>query len=129
MDGSTDGTDRGLVAMAAADRGLKVHGNACKRGKGAALLEGLAAAAQLGYTHVLTMDSDGQHPADRIPAFMSASAAAASAMILGAPLFDSSAPRVRVNGRRISNWFTNLETLWSGIQIRCSDFASIRLSR
>jgi hypothetical protein len=36
-------------------------------------------------------------------------------MILGDPVFDNSAPRVRVNGRRICNWFTNLETLWSGI--------------
>ena len=36
-------------------------------------------------------------------------------MILGAPVFDSSAPRIRLRGRRIANWWTNLETLWSGI--------------
>jgi glycosyltransferase involved in cell wall biosynthesis len=115
VDGSTDGTDRALVAMAAVDSGLRVIVNRVNRGKGAALLEGLQAAAQQGFTHALTMDSDGQHPADRVPAFMAASAAAAHAMILGDPVFDSSAPRVRVNGRRICNWFTNLETLWSGI--------------
>ncbi|HVH84268.1 MAG TPA: hypothetical protein VM713_08135, partial [Steroidobacteraceae bacterium] len=68
-----------------------------------------------GYTHVLTMDSDGQHPAECIGSFMSASAAAPEAMILGVPVFDSSAPRLRVRGRRIGNWWTNLETLWSGI--------------
>jgi hypothetical protein len=36
-------------------------------------------------------------------------------MILGEPVFDASAPTVRVRGRRIANWATNLETLWSGI--------------
>ncbi len=36
-------------------------------------------------------------------------------MILGAPVFDASAPRIRLRGRRIANWWTNLETLWAGI--------------
>lgn len=115
VDGSTDGTDRGLVALAAADRGLKVLVRPANRGKGAAILFGLELASQLGFTHVLTLDSDGQHPADRIPAFMAASAVSPRAMVLGAPLFDESAPSVRVRGRKISNWFANLETLWSGI--------------
>ena len=33
------------------------------RGKGAAVLHGIEAAQALGFTHVLTMDADGQHPA------------------------------------------------------------------
>jgi len=61
------------------------------------------------------MDSDGQHPADLIPAFMQASLAAPDAMILGRPVFDASAPLLRVRGRRISNWWTDLETLGAGI--------------
>ncbi len=61
------------------------------------------------------MDSDGQHPAGEIPAFMAASAAAPAAMILGEPVFDASAPLLRVRGRRISNWLANLETLWVGV--------------
>jgi glycosyltransferase involved in cell wall biosynthesis len=40
------------------------------QGKGAAVLRGLRAAREAGFTHALTMDSDGQHPADLIPAFM-----------------------------------------------------------
>ena len=36
-------------------------------------------------------------------------------MILGEPLFDADAPQLRVQGRRISNWWTNLETLWAGV--------------
>jgi hypothetical protein len=30
-------------------------------------------------------------------------------------VFDASAPAIRVKGRRIANWFTNLETLRGGI--------------
>jgi hypothetical protein len=61
------------------------------------------------------MDSDGQHPAERIRAFMEASMAAPGAMVLGRPVFDASAPSIRVKGRQISNWWANLETLWAGI--------------
>jgi hypothetical protein len=61
------------------------------------------------------MDSDGQHPADRIAAFMAASLATPEAMVLGEPVFDASAPPLRVKGRKISNWWANLETLWTGI--------------
>ncbi|HUY82937.1 MAG TPA: glycosyltransferase family 2 protein [Steroidobacteraceae bacterium] len=115
IDGSTDGSAEGLTALAADDPGLRVLVLPRNGGKGAAVLHGLRAALTQGFTHALTMDSDGQHPADRIPAFMAASAAAPGAMILGRPLFDASAPALRVRGRRISNWFTNLETCWSGI--------------
>ena len=46
---------------------------------------------------------------------MADSAAHPEAMILGQPVFDASAPSIRVKGRKISNWWANLETLWSGI--------------
>jgi glycosyltransferase involved in cell wall biosynthesis len=115
VDGSTDGTAAGLQEMALGDPGLKVLVRAKNRGKGAAVLDGLVEAAALGFSHVLTMDSDGQHPADRIRAFMVDSVAHPEAMILGEPVFDASAPSIRVKGRRISNWWANLETLWSGI--------------
>jgi hypothetical protein len=36
-------------------------------------------------------------------------------MILGDPVFDASAPSIRLRGRKIANWFTNLETLWAGV--------------
>lgn len=115
VDGSNDGSGALLAELARDDPGLRVLVRPHNGGKGAALLDGLTAARQAGYTHVLTMDSDGQHPAECIRRFMSASMAAPAAMILGVPVFDSSAPRIRVRGRRVGNWWTNLETLWSGI--------------
>ena len=115
IDGSTDGTAAGLHDMAAKDSALRVIELPHNQGKGAAVLHGLQLAAQAGFTHALTMDSDGQHPADCIPAFMAASAQQPRAMILGVPVFDASAPALRVKGRQVSNWWANLETLWAGI--------------
>jgi glycosyltransferase involved in cell wall biosynthesis len=115
VDGSTDDSPALLDRMAAADPGLRVLRLAVNSGKGAAVLHGIEAALAAGYSHVLCMDSDGQHPAERIPEFMARSAAAPEAMILGVPVFGPEAPALRVKGRRISNWWANLETLWSGI--------------
>lgn len=115
IDGSTDGTAAGLQAMANGDTGLRIIELPKNQGKGAAVLHGLKLAAAAGFTHALTMDSDGQHPADHIPAFMGESMGQPQAMILGVPVFDHSAPSLRVKGRRISNWWANLETLWVGI--------------
>lgn len=115
VDGSTDGTPHGLLAMAESDPALRVLILSGNRGKGAAVLHGMKAAAREGYTHVLCMDSDGQHPADLIPSFMACSRHNPDAMVLGVPVFDASAPALRVKGRKISNWWANLETLWMGI--------------
>lgn len=115
VDGSTDGSAEQLRAMAVTDDGLKVIVLPVNRGKGAAVLAGIAQAAALGYTHALTMDSDGQHPAGLIPAFMAASQADPAAMVLGKPVFGPEAPALRVNGRKVSNGWANLETLWMGI--------------
>lgn len=115
VDGSTDGTAQGLQAMAASDPGLRVVVLPENQGKGAAVLHGARLAAREGFTHVLCMDSDGQHPADLIPAFMACSQAHPQGMVLGVPVFDASAPALRVKGRKVSNWWANLETLWMGI--------------
>jgi glycosyltransferase involved in cell wall biosynthesis len=115
VDGSNDGSTEGLLAMAEQDPCLRVIVLSHNQGKGAAVLHGLDQAAAAGFSHVLTMDSDGQHPAECIPAFMAESSAQPAAMILGVPVFDASAPGLRVQGRRVSNWWANLETLWAGI--------------
>jgi hypothetical protein len=115
VDGSTDGTGERLQQLAARDPGLRVLVLPRNQGKGAAILHGLREAEARGFTHVLTMDADGQHPAQCIREFMAASQTHLHALILGKPVFDASAPRLRVVGRKISNGTANLETLWVGI--------------
>jgi glycosyltransferase involved in cell wall biosynthesis len=115
VDGSSDGTAEGLCRLAEQDPGLRVFVLPANAGKGAAVLHGLEQARAGGWTHALTMDADGQHPADLIPDFMRASMARPDAMVLGRPIFDASAPLLRVRGRRVSNAWTNLETLGAGV--------------
>jgi glycosyltransferase involved in cell wall biosynthesis len=115
VDGSRDGTGEGLQAMAAHDPGLRVWLLPHNQGKGAAVLFGLEQALAAGFGHALTMDADGQHPPACIGEFMQASVERPDAMILGRPVFDASAPLLRVRGRRVSNWWTNLETLGAGV--------------
>lgn len=115
VDGSTDGTDKQLMALAQDEPKLRVMVLPHNQGKGAAVMHGLEQAAAAGYTHALTMDSDGQHPAHLIPRFMQTSLQHPAQMVLGKPVFDASAPALRVQGRKVSNAWANLETLWMGI--------------
>jgi glycosyltransferase involved in cell wall biosynthesis len=115
VDGSDDASPRLLADMARSDPGLRVIALPRNRGKGAAVLEGVRAAQSQGFTHILTMDSDGQHPAHCIRDFMARSAGEPGCAILGLPQFDAAAPSLRVRGRRISNWWANLETLHAGV--------------
>ena len=115
VDGSTDGTLDALRALARDDAGIRVLALPRNRGKGAAILHGLREAEAAGFTHAMTMDADGQHPTEKIREFMAESEAHPDALILGRPVFDASAPRVRVHGRKLSNWCAALETLGAGI--------------
>ena len=115
VDGSTDRSGRAFLDLQEGCPGLRVIQLATNSGKGAAVLAGLRAASQAGFRFALVMDSDGQHPIDRIHEFMKLSLENPSAMILGEPVFGSEAPASRKKGHRIGNWWVNLETLWGGI--------------
>lgn len=116
IDGSTDGSERGLSALSGDTAGLRVVVRPDNSGKGAAVLEAMEQAAADGLTHVAVLDADGQHEVSDIPKFLAASRVHPEAMILGVPIFGPDAPAVRVRGRRAGNWFANLETWWGGIQ-------------
>lgn len=115
LDGSTDDSV-GAIQQLARDRpALRVLSLEANQGKGGASLVAMKEAAAQGFTHILIMDADGQHPAEKIPEFAALSARYPEAMILGEPVFDADAPPERVNGRKVGNTFTHIETLWGGI--------------
>ena len=114
IDGSTDGSDHDIESLAPSDR-LQVLRLPENAGKGSAVLAGLRRARDLGYSHVLCMDADGQHPASAVPTFISTLRAHPTAAIFGRPVFDASAPALRVEGRKVSNFWANLETLGWGV--------------
>lgn len=115
MDGSTDGSAALLQPLQARAPGLKIIELAQNGGKGAAVLHGTRLAREAGFTHVLTMDADGQHPAQDIPRFIALAEKHPEAVMMGTPVFGPEAPQLRVQGRKISNMWANLETLNWGI--------------
>ena len=115
IDGSTDGSAEALQNLGEPDERLRVFVLQQNRGKGAAVLHGLEQANKEGISHVLTMDADDQHPANWIEKMTRISKENPEALVLGDPIFDESAPAIRVNGRKLSNWWANVETLWWGI--------------
>jgi glycosyltransferase involved in cell wall biosynthesis len=72
-------------------------------GKGAACKVGFTKARELGFTHVLQVDADGQHDQDQAPVFVATAKQNPTALILGYPIYDETAPRAR----KIARWITN----------------------
>ena len=114
IDGSTDGSEQALTQFGNGSH-LKVIKLQRNQGKGGAVIAGLKAAQKEGFRFALVMDADGQHPADRIREFIRISRDNLDAMVLGVPIFAADAPVTRRQGRRIGNWWANLETMWGGL--------------
>jgi glycosyltransferase involved in cell wall biosynthesis len=114
-DGSTDESTAAVQALAASDPRVRVIVRPRNGGKGAAVATGVEAALRAGFTHVLTLDADGQHPVDHIRPFMAASAARPDALILGRPIFGPEVPLERLHGRKLSVWLAHFEILGAGI--------------
>jgi glycosyltransferase involved in cell wall biosynthesis len=111
IDGSTDGSDVAVRALAQREPHLRILMREKNGGKGNAILTGVVTALAAGFTHVLTMDADGQHPASHIEPFMQASQKNPDALIAGAPVFGPDAPTARLHGRKLSVALVRLETL------------------
>lgn len=108
-DGSAE-PGRAAVAQIGADGLAIVHHREVNGGKGAAVTTGFQLAREHGFTHALQVDADGQHALADIPEFLAAARAQPSALILGAPIYDESAPKGRLIGRQITRFWTNIET-------------------
>lgn len=81
------------------------------RGKGGAVKAGFYFARSLGFTHAIQIDADGQHNVADIEEFLRRSQQQPAAIICGKPVFDASAPKARVYGRKITDFWVALETL------------------
>ncbi|MCL4685734.1 glycosyltransferase family 2 protein [Myxococcota bacterium] len=111
-DGSNAATRAVLADLAEQKPWVEVHRRPRNGGRGAALKTGYREALARGYSHALQLDADGQHDARDVPAFLSAMREAPDALVLGAPIFDASAPKVRLYGRQLSRGLVWLTT-WS----------------
>jgi len=110
-DGSGPRTREVLDAVAKEFDWVEVQHHPVNRGKGFALRHGYRLAAARGFTHVLQFDADGQHDTRDAPRFLKAARAHPDAVVLGQPVFDTTAPRLRIWSRKLSIGIVWLATL------------------
>ena len=115
IDGSDDGSPEQLAKLAKSLERVRLFPFSENRGKGTVMLEAAQRAHAEGFTHLLSFDSDGQHPPDRVPRFLELSRQHPDAMILGTPQFGREAPIERVWWRKAANFWTAVVTLGGGI--------------
>jgi glycosyltransferase involved in cell wall biosynthesis len=99
------------------------------RGKGAAFFTGAYYARTLGFTHVIQIDADGQHDVSDVDAFIRYSQDHPETIVSGKPYFENNAPKVRVYGRRITDFWVALETLSFQIKDSLCGFRVYPLSK
>lgn len=111
-DGSNDGTAALLDKATGNERPEKVLTHAKNQGKGAALKTGLTFARQQGFRYAVTVDADGQHRADDIPALLKAVEEEPDALAIGSRgLQHENMPAKSTFANRFSNFWFALQTL------------------
>lgn len=115
IDGSTDGSERSLTGCAEQHSGFRLIVLPTNQGKGGAVFTAAQEALQAGYSDALLMDADGQHPADKIPPMMQLAASNPGTLVMGQPVFGPEVPKARLYGRRLTIFWTELETLRAGL--------------
>jgi glycosyltransferase involved in cell wall biosynthesis len=90
------------------------HG--CNLGKGGAVMTGLRAALDAGFTHALQVDADGQHDPGDISILSAAASRHQNSIICGKPVFDDNISILRFYARYITLSLSWLESLCTEIQ-------------
>jgi len=104
-DGSGDGT---IDAVGAFDVNVLVH--EVNAGKGTALVTGSVAAHRDGFTHVLCLDADGQHPPEQARDFLRAAEFESVGVVIGArTLAVPQMPWPRVCSNRLTTFLLGLQ--------------------
>lgn len=109
-DGS-DAENTARLQAIADEYGIHLHHHTHNQGKGQAMITGLEVADQLGFTHAIQIDSDGQHQLSDVPKFLARSQAEPAAVISGQPIYDDSIPKGRLYARYITHFWVWVETL------------------
>jgi glycosyltransferase involved in cell wall biosynthesis len=115
-DGSTDDTP----VIATSYPSIQLISYSVNRGKGWALRKAFEHAVSLDYNYAITIDSDGQHFAKDIPAFVAKLEHAPNSIIVGSRNMDqASIPGKSSFGHKFSNFWFRVET-----GINCPDTQS-----
>ena len=90
--------------------------HAQNQGKGGAVITGLKAASEAGFSHALQVDADGQHDVEGIRKLVAEAARYPENMICGQPVFDETVSRLRFYSRYLTLFLVWLETLSTEIR-------------
>jgi glycosyltransferase involved in cell wall biosynthesis len=90
---------------------LRLLSLASNQGKGAAVMEGLRAAAAAGCSHGVQIDADGQHDPAGLAPLLEQAARHPQAVVCGVPVYDSSVPKSRLYGRYLTHAWVWINTL------------------
>ena len=108
VDGSTDNTMQVLNALNVPVTVVPILQN---KGKGYALKQGLRKALEMGFSHALTIDSDGQHFPEDIPALLTISRQQPEVFVVGnRNIAADNMPRRNTFANRFSNFWFAVQT-------------------
>lgn len=118
-DGCESGCARVLDQLAASQgAGMTLVRLPVNLGKGGAMMAGLRRALEMGHSHALQIDADGQHDVADIPRLLALAQRHPEAVICGQPVYDESVPKGRLYGRYLTHVWVWINTL--SLQIRDS---------
>lgn len=111
-DGSASATQDVLqnLAQQYQDR-VVLHRHTVNQGKGVAVVSGVRKAQQLGFTHALQVDADGQHDLTTVPLLIEHARTFPQAVVTAVPVYDETVNRTRFITRYITHFWVWVETL------------------
>lgn len=116
-DSSPEREYRALQAlMGEAAPGATLLRHEVNQGKGGAVMSGLRAAMDGGFSHAIQIDADGQHDVGCLPDLLEAATAEPAKLICGDPVFDSSISPLRRNARKITRFLCRCQAMTSEIR-------------
>ena len=117
VDDGNDKENRDLISAVAKNNSqVTVVSLKKNSGKGSAMIAGVLKAQEMGLSHILQLDSDGQHDAEKAARFLEVSQKNPDAIICGYPEYEADAPKTRVNGRRFANGWIHIVTFSQDIK-------------
>ena len=116
VDDGSDEASKLVLAELERTEGILLLTRAQNGGKGIAMKDGFKFALNRGFSHVLQIDADFQHDAALIGEFLRQSRAHPQSIVCANPIYGEDAPKSRVYGRKITNFWVAINTLSLGVK-------------
>lgn len=116
VDDGSDEASKQILAELERTEGILLLTRAQNGGKGIAMKDGFKFALEYGFSHVLQIDADFQHDVALIGEFLRQSQAHSQSIVCANPIYGEDAPKSRVYGRKITNFWVAINTLSLGVK-------------